>query len=170
VKRVLRILLSVAVPVSLVLFLFLPVGWFRSYFSLDYLSFPVAGRHLQLGWATGCVFGWIGRTNSEPVINSYPPVEVSELFANDTQFHHIGRFAYLNSTGGFGLFAPFWIAMFIAAIPPAAWLRSRRTRKSPDPGMCPKCGYDLRASKDRCPECGHRIPNQTCGAGVPPAP
>ena len=47
---------------------------------------------------------------------------------------------------------PFWCLLTLAAIPTAVlWHRDRRTVK---PGCCLTCGYDLRASKKTCPECG----------------
>lgn len=60
---------------------------------------------------------------------------------------------------------PLWIPLLVASLLPTAWLadhvipvirRKRRNRLR----ACERCGYDLRASRDRCPECGTPIPSQ----------
>ena len=42
-----------------------------------------------------------------------------------------------------------WLLLFLVTMPRRLFIR-RRARH----GLCPACGYDLRASPGRCPECG----------------
>ncbi len=48
---------------------------------------------------------------------------------------------------------PLWPIATLCAVGPLFWLRNRGRRKHAA-GYCFTCGYDLRATPNRCPECG----------------
>ena len=54
---------------------------------------------------------------------------------------------------------PFWALLVVFGIMPTWWLLAYRRRRMAGlrRGHCPICDYDLRASKERCPECGTPI-------------
>jgi hypothetical protein len=62
-----------------------------------------------------------------------------------------------NGSGEFGL--PLWVpASLLVVISFIAGAVAEAQRRRSGRGRCAKCGYDLRASPRRCPECGTAVP------------
>lgn len=78
---------------------------------------------------------------------SYPP----------TEWNAIGFRWYSGATHSSVCF-PYWLVLLVCAGAPAAWWMGRRRRRQrlelERAGRCVGCGYDLRATPERCPECG----------------
>jgi hypothetical protein len=54
---------------------------------------------------------------------------------------------------------PYWaITLATALLPGLRAFRERRRQGRARAGLCPLCHYDLRATPDRCPECGTTVP------------
>ncbi|HEY7120695.1 MAG TPA: hypothetical protein VH475_29190 [Tepidisphaeraceae bacterium] len=93
----------------------------------------------------------------------------------DTFWHRLGFWWRLdrNFRKGYrevivSAYAPHWAVALAAGIWPLSdlvariWL-IRRTRSRIRAGRCLGCGYDLRATPDRCPECG-QVAGKAAGA------
>jgi hypothetical protein len=138
--------------------------WARSYWSADAVT-----------WA-GSSVDWTVRSNRSRLafsrvlhetVGSAPersPLHVSCEAAYTPSDDAFAGFSHQHITYDVGIFAdiekldvgvPHWFMAILLAIAPAMRLRAaaqhcRRDRT----GRCPACGYDLRATPDRCPECG----------------
>ena len=70
---------------------------------------------------------------------------------------------------GLELQVPYWGVLGSTATVPAFWVfrfRKDRRAKAKSVEICASCGYDLRATEFRCPECGTRLPVKPASADL----
>src|SRR5258707_9945880 len=166
---------------SLLLSLATCMLWVRSYGLSDQLAWGYRSVESAQGYVMLGISRYSGmkggvRNDSQavryargPAHAKYPDWETSIFFLEGPINHESGERNFSWERGGFAWyenrerngdlnavgFAPFWCFAGATAVLPLGWtvaLWSRhRWRKA---GICFYCGYDLRATPDRCPECG----------------
>jgi hypothetical protein len=152
-----RRLFTITSAISFVLCLATIVLWVRSHWRVDQLTRIDLDVEAYRRYDVRSEIGWI-LTVRERFDLPGPKAEVHEWqYFGGAPLDH-SRLWYYRSPElrvqvavGF----PHWILALLFACLPAWWLTSLvRSRSRNRAGLCPSCGYDLRATPDRCPECG----------------
>jgi hypothetical protein len=161
-----RRLFNLAAAVSLVMMLATATLWVRSYFVADGVDYrrPGVGT-TSLESSRGEIVIFNDPMESFPNLNSrfqdltFSASESRPLPPKGPSFAGFGfvyqppqspiqdvvRFRQL-------LAFPLWFPTLLFGIAPALTARAYLARRV-NTGLCPHCGYDLRATPDRCPEC-----------------
>jgi hypothetical protein len=79
--------------------------------------------------------------------------------------YHVANYGRGYVATNHDLWFPAWsVALIFAVLPAVRIIRGRRRRRRSKENRCLNCGYDLRATPDRCPECGTIVANPLANA------
>lgn len=180
-----RILFNFLTGLSLILCLAAVALWMRSFWVYDSVAWFVGQERSRVTVAAveaqaGAVGLLVGSITLPPDVSGTPNHGLGDRFVPGWQAENLPdgepvswkenllpRWGNQSATlGGHGaipveawdLLVPYWLPTLLALILPtcslAAAVRRRRRRRR---GCCMGCGYDLRGSPGRCPECGAAV-------------
>ena len=162
-RRLARHLFTLCSAASLVLCVVVLALWVRSYFAIDGVEYTGAGGGMSGHQSKGQVAVAFGFGTPAPPTGllrmSGPALSLDQSLVGPVAFRRFG-FASQSFNGpvrGRLLIVPHWFLAGVLAVLPGGKLVHRRLRRASRraaAGLCPACGYDLRASPERCPECG----------------
>jgi hypothetical protein len=119
----------------------------------------VTGGRLKIHWRSGQMV--------LPRLSTGGPIAYDGAYARATQLGYPGPISNNSPdwamTKGWEVKLPLAYPIALAAVMPAVWavsgaFRAARRRRLAAKGRCAACGYDLRATSGRCPECGRAMP------------
>jgi hypothetical protein len=185
-----RRLLNLLTAPSVLLFLAVVVLWVRSYWVSDNAGRVGQTKVIVISSAVGSLD--LGVTGADPE-NEQPGPRPYYFYnagrfgrsPGVIDARRLFRFDGRISKSGFGwIVVPHWLPALVLAVPPALALWERRAswwasshfrfrmgplvviwlRRKPIPlNHCQSCGYDLRATPEKCPECGTMATVSTTG-------
>jgi hypothetical protein len=164
-----RRILPILMTISAVLCIVIVALWVRSFFVSDSVRMGNGKRFVVFASGRGSVvlflfqYGALSSAPSGLDRTPEPPVALNQALRMVMPWHAAG-FGIIQRRGpggdGAGLLAPCWFVAALTGAAPAwrlaGWRRRRRMRRRNN-GLCERCGYDLRVTTDRCPECGEPI-------------
>ena len=174
------------------------VVWVRSYWVSDWVlaihrHAPGRLRHVGIATFRGEFAIYYGGPNgsdhgdSRDTLVQYNPQPVGDIMIwpyrnlpEGPQNRWLGFGLAVNTSQRYyELVTPAWFVVIATASSGLLVLRrARRLQRATQLGLCPHCGYDVRATPDRCPECGtaiissprsHRTPSESASAPPPSA-
>jgi hypothetical protein len=136
--------------ILLVICLIAGAAWPWSYWRLEALGIPIwPGSQFLVAIERGSFL--VGIRHPWPSEKEKDVEWAQEQPSNELSSHSILNFVFFPLTKGVAVGVPLWLCSLLSGYYGVHFLRRAR---EPLAGHCTVCGYDLRATPDRCPECG----------------
>ena len=152
---------------SALLFALVMAAWIRSYLATDVIQYraPQAEWEFGIAWGKGYIAGGIDGVvdwnETGLQINSTTPRRIDGSWHKASHPYLVIDLIFVrfvNYTGTIAIYTKAWLPAVLFAILPAIslkrYFRARTLAHRAAAGLCLHCGYDMRQSSDRCPECG----------------